>query len=43
VLALKTEFALKFFKPGEGGRPAPDPPARTPMLVPKSIIKYQTF
>ena len=30
ALALKTEFALKFFKPG-GRPPPPNPPPRTPM------------
>jgi len=30
ALALKTEFALIFFKPGEGGRP---PPPCTPLVM----------
>jgi len=30
ALALKTEFSLKFFKPGEAAAPT-DPPPRTPM------------
>jgi len=32
ALALKTELALEFFKPGGAAAP-PDPPPRTPMLV----------
>jgi len=32
ALALKTEFALKVFKTGRGGRP-PDSPLRTPMIT----------
>ena len=32
MLALKTEFALKFFKPG-GAADTPDPPPRTPMAI----------
>jgi len=32
ALALKTEFALKFFKPGGAAAPL-DPPPRTPMLT----------
>jgi len=30
-LPWKTEFALKFFKPGEAAAPPPDPPLRAPM------------
>ena len=33
ALALKTEFALKFFNPGVGGLPPPDTPSRTPMSL----------
>jgi len=33
AVALKTEFALKIFKRGGAAAP-PDPPPRTPMLIP---------
>jgi len=44
VLALKTEFALKIFKPG-GSAALPDPPPCTPMIIyePSTFKIYQDF
>ena len=41
ALALKTEFALKFFKPGGAADPPlPDPPPRTPMIGTECAARF---